>query len=51
MKFRVTMVEVSSRGAQTVVRDCDVRDYDEVVRIYGLNEPDILSYSITRLKE
>lgn len=50
MRFRVTMVEVSARGAQTIVRECDVRDHDEVVRIYGLDEPDILSYSITILK-
>lgn len=43
MKFKVTFTE-EGRGIFT--RTCDVPNEAEVIRIYGLNEPDILDYHI-----
>lgn len=47
MKFKVTMIE----GTRTLVKTCDVPSVEEVIRIYGLNEPDITDYKIEEIKE
>ena len=43
MKFKVTFTE---DNGHTSVRTCDVPNEAEVIKTYGLNEPDILDYKI-----
>lgn len=49
MKFKVTFIEKTPRGTETFVRECDVPNEEEVIKIYGLEEDDIVNYSIKKL--
>ena len=47
-KFEVTMVERQKNGStRTLTQTAVCRTRQEVIDWYGLNEPDIVSYSIT----
>lgn len=46
MRFKVTFTEKNDKIQGTFTRFCDVPSKEEVIRIYGLNEPDILDYKI-----
>ena len=39
----------TEEGRGTFTRTCDVPNEAEVIRIYGLNEPDILDYKIEEI--
>ena len=48
--FKVTMREVQHDGqVRTIVQNAFVSSREEVIRIYGLNELDIVSYQIDEL--
>ena len=48
--FKVTMVELQKDGtAHTLEQVAYCRDRQEVIEWYGLEQPDILSYSITQI--
>ena len=45
------MDEIQKDGSiRTIEQECWVRDRNEVIRIYGLNEPDIASYEIEEVE-
>lgn len=49
-KFEVTMTELGRDGkARTITQTAICRNKKEVVRFYGLDEPDIVSYSIKEI--
>lgn len=50
-KFEVTMVERQKDGStRTITQTAVCRNMREVEEWYGLNEPDIVSYSIRELE-
>lgn len=50
-KFEVTMKERGRDGkVRTITQIAICRDRGEVVRFYGLKEPDIVSYTITEIE-
>ena len=49
MKFKVTFTEENEKISGTFTRFCDVPNLEEVVKIYGLDEPDILYYKIEEI--
>lgn len=49
MRFRVTFTENNARFHGTFTRECDVPSREDVIKIYGLNEPDILDYKIEEI--
>ena len=50
-KFRVTMTEISRFGVHTLEQTAVCESEREVIKIYGLDEPDILSYNIERIED
>ena len=50
-EFKVTMVERQKDGStHTLTQTAYCRDRKEVIEWYGLNEPDIVSYTIEEVK-
>ena len=46
-KYKVTMVELQKDGStHTLVQAAICHSHQEVIEWYGLNEPDIVSYTI-----
>ena len=49
--YKVTMVELQKDGTtRTLTQDAYCRSEQEVIKFYGLNEPDILSFDIQEVK-
>jgi hypothetical protein len=47
--FKVTMTEIGRFGVHTFTQECFVPTRAEVIKIYGLDEPDILDYKIEEI--
>lgn len=48
--FKVTMVENRNGRVTTIEQECFVPTREDVISIYGLEEPDIERYEITEIK-
>jgi len=48
--FKVTMTELGPKGVHTFTQECFVSSEAEVIKIYGLDQPDILDYKIEEVK-
>jgi len=48
--YKVTMVELQKDGTtRTIIQQAHCRDRQEVIDWYGLEQPDILSYTIVEV--
>ena len=50
-KFKVTMTEVSKYGMHTLEQIAVCDSERDVIKFYGLHEPDILNYKIEKLED
>ena len=50
-KFKVTMTEISRFGVHILEQTAVCESEREVIKIYGLDEPGILSYNIERIED
>ena len=50
-KFKVTMTEISRFGVHILEQTAVCESEREVIKFYGLDEPDILSYNIERIED
>lgn len=50
-KFKVTMTEISRFGVHTLEQTAVCESERDVIKFYGLDEPDILSYNIERIED
>lgn len=50
-KFKVTMTEISRFGVHTLEQTTVCESERDVIKIYGLDESDILSYNIERIED
>lgn len=48
--YRVTMTELRNGMTQTIIQNAYVPSKEDVIKIYGLHEPDILNYKIEKVK-
>lgn len=50
-KFKVTMTEINRFGVHTLEQTAICSNEREVIKWYGLEEPDILSYKIEKISD
>lgn len=50
-KFKVTMTEISRFGVHTLEQTAVCDSEKDVIKFYGLREPDILKYTIEKLED